>query len=100
MKTECSHSGGSLNNILLNKRVVQPLGTEVTFLNTYVEPQITHTQSESQNYTRIVVAWEKDSYPLTKEVKVGQSYLGVIKLGATVVLAGERLVAFAKRYGL
>ena len=91
---------GSLTNILLSKRVVQELGSDVSFLNTYMEPHITHTKSHSENYSRIVVAWEKDSYPHTKQVKVGRSYLDIVKFVSTVLLAAERLLAFTTNFGL
>ena len=87
---------GSLNKILLHKRVMQKLNEKVNFVNTYIDQQTTMTSSGNENYTEIVVAWHSSVYSHTKEVTVG-SHLQIAKVTATAVLAAERLIAFGKR---
>ncbi len=86
-----------LNKLLLQKRIVQNIGQEVDYLNTFVGMQMTKTKSGVANYTEIIVGWQSEVYSHAKQIRTG-NYFGVFKLVATFLLALERVVAFWHRY--
>ena len=87
---------GSLNKLLINKRVFQRIGERIDEINTRFDVHVSSTVSMNKTYTQFNIAWLSGDYLLVKEYKLQLwRKLGVFVV--TAVLSAERFIAFSIR---
>ena len=87
---------GSLNKLLITKRVFQQFGEIMDEKNTKFDVHVSHTGSMNSTYTQFTIGWMSREYLMVKEEKVKMwRKLGVFIV--TAILSLERFIAFSKR---